>query len=166
MKTTKLAVKIALFILYLLIFVISIIITLFYFGMNYNEVNTIKQMDNKSIYYNQIYIFGKLNSEIPIDDNEYFNGEAIMYSSVDSSILKNKYYYENGFRTGVWYEYDNSGELKEIREYNNGKLVYIELYRNGAAKKIMFNEMGVLKKIVEEISRLSLPRKSLASKFK
>jgi Zn-dependent protease len=166
-KNTKVIAKLLLFFGYSTVFIISITIALIFVFLNYNEKLIIKNVDGKNIKISQSYGFGILGTEIPINDHDYFDGKGISYFSYPENNvdIESEFYYSNGFRTGLWIEYDKYGKIIKKEEYAHGKLLRISKLKNDVWSTVEYSELPVNQKIYEFSRQIFQPKKSLHSKF-
>jgi Zn-dependent protease len=166
MKPAKAAAKAALFFLYSVLLVASLALALLFAVIGYRETVATKTVNGADLRYGQTYMYGSLYTEIPIDPSGYLDGEGSSYEGKDGGqYLDGRFYYENGYRNGVWPDYDEKGTIIKKTTYERGKLIGVDALKDGRWVHKDFGQLGFYQRFLEWLGRLSGPRKSLARYF-
>jgi antitoxin component YwqK of YwqJK toxin-antitoxin module len=87
-----------------------------------NVVAVVQFKANTRITYEEYYPNGQLKGKLPLDAKGKFQGPARYY--YEDGRVKSEGAYENGFFSGKWKNYDESGKLVSVDEYDkNGQLI-------------------------------------------
>lgn len=152
----KLLSKSALLVSYLIVVPVSIGVTFFFLAMNYTEKTRIEKIDGQERVIVERYVFGKKNSECPVNAAFYYDGKGTAFSP-ESGI----FYYSEGYRTGEWIFYDKTGKtVVRKMTYEWGQLVSVSNLVNSEWKTTLYEELSGFRRFMEEIQRISQPYKS------
>lgn len=99
-----------------------------YETISQNNVNEVIHVEIKNA-------FGKKISECPFNSLGFYHGHATSWSLFGGTI-KSEGEYVNGYWHGQWKDFDNSGNLTMVREWNMGKLNKVFTYERGVLKEI------------------------------
>jgi hypothetical protein len=73
-------------------------------------------------FYSQYYANGQLQAELPLDSLGQYHGISTYY--YPNSVVESNGTYIHGLKNGKWKNFDESGKLTSVEEFNiNGQLV-------------------------------------------
>ncbi len=73
-------------------------------------------------YFAEYYPNGQLIAQLPLDSFGQYHGSSKYY--YQNGIIESVGDYKNGLKTGIWNNYDASGKLNSISEYDaNGRVI-------------------------------------------
>ena len=155
----KLLSKSALLASYVLMILASLFVTLSFISMNYSEKARTEYKNGNQHVIAERYMYGNKISECPINESLFYDGKGIGFWP-GSALSSDTFYYSNGYRTGEWVRFNETGEMTAKKVYSNGHLLSVSTNQDGAWKTIPFLELPILTKCLEEIQRISQPFKS------
>ncbi|MBN1665001.1 MAG: site-2 protease family protein [Deltaproteobacteria bacterium] len=156
--------KIVLLAMYLVMVSVSVIAAFSLIAINYREVPRVERIDGKQIVIVERHTFGKKNNECPINDDLYYHGKGKVFG-MNGLLSADTFYYENGYRTGEWIIFGNSGNPIEKRTYNRGQLLSLSKLEGGNWKTTAYKDLSFLRRCAEDIQQLSQPFKSNHRQF-
>ena len=122
----------------LIFLIISFFVIVLLVGHKSN-INRVININNKQELIESTYLAGVLNSEIELNSNNVYHGEANYYSN--GKIIK-KGFWKNGKRDGTWLNYNEKGSLINKDTFENDKFLYREKRSNFGWKITFFDELS------------------------
>lgn len=158
----KIFTKISLLMVYPVVLLLAIGVTIFFMAINYNEKRVTISDEKQENVYAEKFIFGKLESRTSLDQNDMYHGVGYAFGK-DTSIIREEFYYENGFRNGLWISKNENGEIIKQLNFDNGKLVNQISLKNGGWDTLTHEEMSLWSRFIEKIREIPQP---LSSNYK
>lgn len=154
----KLLPKIALLTGYLVLVSTAVIFTFVVMAANYTEKRRSEEVAGEESVYSERYMFGKKLSECPVNTELYYDGKGTAFGA--SGVVKGVFYYANGYRTGEWLMYDESGQVNEKKAYDQGRLLAVSKLENGAWRTYALEDLPLQERISEMIQYRAQPFRS------
>jgi len=160
----KFMAKISLVVVYLVILFFSILTAFVSISINYNEQIRVETIDGIETRIVEKYAFGTKTAELPVDQENLYDGKGLGFYG-DSKAVKSIFFYEKGFRTGEWLEFDQEGQVLKRTRYEEGKFLSEDVLEDGHWATYMKKDLSLWFKLLETISEFSQPYKTIYHYF-
>jgi hypothetical protein len=150
--------KIALLTTYLVLASAAVLVTFMALAANYTEKRRSEEVAGAESIYSERYMFGEKLSECPVNAELYYDGKGTAFGA--GGAVNGVFYYANGYRTGEWLSYDESGQVNEKKSFDHGRLLTVSKREDGVWQTYAVEDLPLMERFNELVQRQAQPFRS------
>ncbi len=159
------AARVGFVLLYLIVLMPSLAVTLMSVWMNYSEQLRVTYVEGQRVAMLDSHSFGRRACTIPLDSNNLLHGTGYGYG-FDTSFVQSQFVYEHGYRTGVWFDFDTTGDTTRFAWYSKGRLDSVRQKSGEQWETLRAGRFAAYRRLIETIREASQPRRSHHERYR